>query len=523
MDNLCLTLFTPTYNRDDKLYRVFNSIMNQTLKKIDGKYIFEWIIVDDGSKDDTKTLVESWKNEVDFSIRYLYQENQGKPAASRKGIERAKGELFLFADSDDEFLNETFETFYNIWNDFSKDEKEKCGGIGVLCQDQYGKRIGSDYPITHKLFPSLETVFGWRDIGLGETWAVLKTKNLKKAFVIPDVAKHLKFIPESFFWSRIVFEIQPYSYFINKVLRIYYKDEGENISQNIRDKYPEGFLFESKWFITKYYKIAFKYPKVYFKHLLKLIYFYLKVKSMDCKKVAPLFGKDKKEPRYYKNIRMKTDTCLHEQLVEYISKISKNKKLKILDWGCGEGALSQRLVDLGHEVFAVDMDAESFKANCQFIQINFNNKNEVEKFLEKKYDFDIVLGIEVIEHVKSPYEYLEYIKKLCDYKTIAIVSTPNIASWWGRFWFLLKGELWGFSYESWDDPGHINPISDIEMKRILEEKKLELIDTFEGGLLPVIWFYNFKRLLISLFMLPFRFIMKGRKDGWVVVYVFKKG
>jgi len=244
---------------------------------------------------------------------------------------------------------------------------------------------------------------------------------------------------------------------------------------------------------------------------------------MDCKKVAPLFGKDKKEPRYYKNIRMKTDTCLHEQLVEYINTISQNKKLKILDWGCGEGALSQRLVDLGHEIIAVDMDANNFKANCQFVQIDFNNKNEVENFLEKKHDFDVVLGIEVIEHVKSPYEYLEYIKQLCNDKTIAIVSTPNIASWWGRFWFLLAGELWGFSYESWDDPGHINPINEIEMKRILKEKNFNLIDIFEGGILPIIWFYNLKRLLISLFMLPFRLIMKGKKDGWVLIYVFKKG
>lgn len=276
-NRLFLTVFTPTYNRKHTLYRVYESICKQTLQKVDDKYIFEWIIVDDGSSDGTKELVKSWQKEVDFPIRYFYQTNQGKPTASKKGIGEAIGELLLFADSDDGFLSETFETFYKIWQNFSEEEKNKCGGIGVLCQDQNGNRIGCDYPIVNKLLPSLDVVFGWKDIGLGETWAVLKTKNLKKAFKIPDEAKDLKFIPESFFWSRIVFEIQPYSYFINKVLRIYYKDEGDNISQNIRDKYPEGFLFESYWFVTKYYKIAFKYPKVYLKHLLKLIYFYLKV------------------------------------------------------------------------------------------------------------------------------------------------------------------------------------------------------------------------------------------------------
>ncbi len=273
-----ITVFTPTYNRADKLHRVYNSLKNQTLKKINNKYIFEWIIVDDGSSDNTKELVKKWQKEVDFPIRYFYQTNQGKPSASKKGIEEAKGELFLFADSDDEFLSETFETFYNIWNSFTDEEKEKCGGIDVLCKDQNGNRVGCNFPISNQFIPALTTSFGWRSLKLGETWAALNTKNLKNAFLIPKEAKNLKFIPESFFWSRIIFEYKPFSFPINKVLRIYYKNEGQNISQNVRDKYPEGFLFESKWFVKKYKWILFKYPKIYIKHLLKYIYFSIKVK-----------------------------------------------------------------------------------------------------------------------------------------------------------------------------------------------------------------------------------------------------
>ena len=273
MGNLFLTVFTPTYNRAHTLRRVYASIKSQILQKIDGTYLFEWIIVDDGSSDNTKELIEKWQKEVDFEIIYHFKENQGKPAASRKGIELAKGEWFLFCDSDDAFLPETVETFYNIYKNFSQEEIERCGGIGVLCQDQFGNRVGNDYPIEHKLLPSMDVVFGWRDKGLGETWALLKTQNLKKYFVIPNEAKDLKFIPESFFWSRIVFEAKPYSYFVNKVLRIYYKDEGENISENVRKKYPEGFLFESKWFVTNYWWIIFQYPKIYLRHLIKFIYF----------------------------------------------------------------------------------------------------------------------------------------------------------------------------------------------------------------------------------------------------------
>ena len=75
----------------------------------------------------------------------------------------------------------------------------------------------------------LDIIFKWRDLGLGDTWALLKTQNLKKAFIIPKEAEHLKFILETFFWDRITFELKPYSYFINKRLGIVYRNEGGNI------------------------------------------------------------------------------------------------------------------------------------------------------------------------------------------------------------------------------------------------------------------------------------------------------
>ncbi len=278
-----ITVLTPTYNRARTLHRVFESIQKQTLKKQDGKYIFEWIIVDDGSEDNTKELVEMWQKKVDWPILYLFQENRGKAHALANGITFAKGELCLIADSDDAFLADTFEVFYNIWHRFDTKEKELCGGIGVLCQDQYGKRVGCDYPIAQRLLPAYETVLGWKDIGLGETWAALKTSNLKKAFVVPKSAEKLQFIPESFFWDRIVFELKPYAYYVNKIQRIYYRNEADSISKNIRKRYPEGFLFESQWFVTKYYSIVLKYPRLYVKHLLKLIYYYFCIKVRNMK------------------------------------------------------------------------------------------------------------------------------------------------------------------------------------------------------------------------------------------------
>ncbi len=268
-----LTVLTPTYNRSDKLHRVFNSIHKQTLKQINNKYIFEWVIVDDGSSDNTKSIVTKWQNEVDWNIKYIYQNNKGKPWAIAKGLEYIDSEWVLIADSDDEFVADTFETFYNTINQFKKSDIEKLSGIGVLCQDQYGNRVGSNFPIEKEIYQNLKH-HSHKDFQLiGESWAILKTKNLKYAFLdIPKEAKKLKFIPESYFWNRINYELNPYSYSINKVLRIYYKNEDDNISIDIRKKYPDGFLFESKHFL-KYTSAIIYNPKLYIKHLLKYIYF----------------------------------------------------------------------------------------------------------------------------------------------------------------------------------------------------------------------------------------------------------
>ena len=272
---MCLiTVFTPTFNRADKLHRVYNSLKNQTLKKIDNKPVFEWLIIDDGSNDNTKELVSKWQKEADFPIRYIYQENQGKIKAMINGIKNTENELFLILDSDDECMPETIEFFYKTWNSFSKEEKQLCNEIDVLCKTQFGERLGNDYPQAYIKINIIEFIFGWKKYKLGETWSILNTKNLKKSFKLPKEAKNLKFIPESFFWEKMAFENPSgFAYPVNKILRIYYINEGNNLSENIRYKYPEGFLFESKWVVKNYWKFAFRYPRYYLKHVLKVIFF----------------------------------------------------------------------------------------------------------------------------------------------------------------------------------------------------------------------------------------------------------
>lgn len=85
------TVFTSTYNRGYTLFRLYESLKNQ------GTTDFEWLIVNDGSTDNTHQLVEEWiRKEKEFSIRYLEKENGGKPRAINYGIRYARGKFFFY-------------------------------------------------------------------------------------------------------------------------------------------------------------------------------------------------------------------------------------------------------------------------------------------------------------------------------------------------------------------------------------------------------------------------------------------
>lgn len=97
-----LTIFTPTFNRAHTLPRLYESLLKQT------DHNFEWLIVDDGSKDDTEEIVKTFSEEH-FKIRYIKQENGGKHIATNVGLKSAQGDLFTVLDSDDWFYPDAVE------------------------------------------------------------------------------------------------------------------------------------------------------------------------------------------------------------------------------------------------------------------------------------------------------------------------------------------------------------------------------------------------------------------------------
>jgi SAM-dependent methyltransferase len=231
-----------------------------------------------------------------------------------------------------------------------------------------------------------------------------------------------------------------------------------------------------------------------------------------------LFGN--KKLQYYKGILIKADLHLHEQIANRLLLLMPpTTDIRVLDLGAGEGALTQRLIDLGYDVVAADINQYDFKAKkAEFLQIDFNNKQEVE-VLRKQYkeSFDIVLGVEVIEHVENPWEYIRLLKSLLKPEGHILVTTPNTASWYSRLIFLRSGRFHQFS-----DPdlsyGHVAPISPWELKLIMNREGFIDVHIEPAGTLPDFWVLpSIRFLFMNIMGLLLRPFMNGYTRGWCIM------
>ena len=131
-----ITILTPTYNRAHTLPRLYQSLVDQT------SYEFEWLVVDDGSTDNTKELIQNYKESSPFTIRYLKKNNGGKHTALNIGFKESHCEWIFIVDDDDFIINNCVKKIANEIMDIS----EKYNSIRMLRIDENGDIRGSKFP-----------------------------------------------------------------------------------------------------------------------------------------------------------------------------------------------------------------------------------------------------------------------------------------------------------------------------------------------------------------------------------------
>lgn len=188
-----ITVFTPTYNRAYSLGDVYESLCKQTLQD------FEWVIVDDGSADNTAELVQGWVDDNRIPIRYAKKVNGGKHTAINLGVEMAQGEWFLIFDSDDQCTANTIERFYQLSQSLTAGELAGISTISVRSITDSGDNVGPTYSFRQKIVrdPSEQLLLRSQ----AERWGINKTALMRE---VPfPVFPGEKFVPESLIWNQL--------------------------------------------------------------------------------------------------------------------------------------------------------------------------------------------------------------------------------------------------------------------------------------------------------------------------------
>jgi glycosyltransferase involved in cell wall biosynthesis len=198
------TVLTPTYNRAHTLQRVYDSLCAQSFRD------FEWIIVDDGSRDGTRELISSWPQL--FPIRYFWQRNSGKHTAMNRGVAAASGEFVVFLDSDDECKPNALERFDFRWRQIP--DPGRFSTLTALTCRPDGSIRGEVFPEDH--VDAFTFADQYRLRGKVDRWGINRTDTLRE-FPFPEGER---FVPEALVWNRLSRKYA--SRFFNEVLLVMY-------------------------------------------------------------------------------------------------------------------------------------------------------------------------------------------------------------------------------------------------------------------------------------------------------------
>lgn len=220
-----LSILTATYNRAEKLERLYHTLNKATYRD------FEWLIMIDGSSDNTIEVIEKIQKESDFPVIYKYQENSGKHVAINRLYEMAQGEYGFTIDDDDEVLPDAFEKGVSIWDSIPKEQQKKYWCVVGRCINPETKQM-----VGKPFVSNINELCGRKKkkalSNSGECCSFKKIEIMKR-YKYPEV-KGCSYFPEGNLWYRIDQDYQ--QYYTNEIFRVYYQNDGESLVNYSKNK-----------------------------------------------------------------------------------------------------------------------------------------------------------------------------------------------------------------------------------------------------------------------------------------------
>ena len=245
-----ITILTATYNRANLLPDLYHSLCRQSEQR------FDWIIIDDGSTDDTKELVQQWMSEPhDFHIEYYYIPNGGKNRAINYGVKRVKTPFTMIVDSDD-YLTDDAISFYHKELTSTINEEKIAGIAGLRGMDiNHPLNMVSYSPDTFIIANNLER---YKYNLQKDACEVYKTSILLNHPF--HVWENEKFVPEEIVWNQLALEGYSLKWYNKVTCIVRYQEEGlTKASFKLIQKNPMGYAMMYKQRLSLSKKLKDKY------------------------------------------------------------------------------------------------------------------------------------------------------------------------------------------------------------------------------------------------------------------------
>lgn len=235
-----VSVCTCVYNGEKTLYRVFESVNKLTYPNI------EHIIVNDGSTDRTEELIEAYIAQAKFPVKYLKKENGGKHSALNAAWKMMSGEFTLDIDADDELMPNAIDYLVDMYFNIPEAIRDQYWCVHGRCVTQHGDFVGTPYPEDINTY-DWRTASQYASKCVGEKLGLRVVKYLSQ-FKFPEVIG-ANYLPESIVWKQL--NVKYGTWYTNEILRVYYVNEGGNLSERRTKRSQFGSLaYWFKWKIT---------------------------------------------------------------------------------------------------------------------------------------------------------------------------------------------------------------------------------------------------------------------------------